>query len=288
MSYTVDDLALVWPVWKDGVAELRSTRILSFVHAVYIAYAYRKQAAPSELVGPRSFLRGLSVLTGRPVPWVLSNELLPTYAFGYLLVCQDPTDLVYTLLTALQPLPTFLFDLSDAIIRAFTMAAAVEAFRAHPSKGAAESFLGHFLVGLISVTGGGITYKWLKHQAFRYPGWDFSVVALGTAGYVYVTSSAAVLKLMQSYVAPFLIKRSPQDLLVTYLANDAVPKIRQVGRVFGVPPSLSAEEWKYVVAAWILVGFLLRPFVTALFSARTPSVPKIAEAAGEAETKKDK
>ncbi|KAJ3107763.1 hypothetical protein HDU97_003433 [Phlyctochytrium planicorne] len=276
MSFNVDDLALVWPMWKEGVTAMRSSQLLPLVHAVYIGYVYRKLAPKAE-----------------PVPWLLSNSYIPTYALGYILVCQDPTDVIFTLIDFLQPLTGLIFDLADAVIRGFALCSAVDYLRSSGHKGASTSYFGQILIGVITVTGGGITFKWLKYsrQAFRYPGWDFSILTLVTFIYVFVTGSSQLTKEALSFFEVLLIKDSPQDYLVKY-AYSFLPRIRELGLILGVPTKLTVDDWRFLVTAFVLVGFLLRPFIRSLFT----QVPIAVEGSGDltsptspsAESKKDK
>ncbi|KAJ3210956.1 hypothetical protein HDU67_004854 [Dinochytrium kinnereticum] len=291
MSFTMDDLAMAWPVWKEGVLSLRATRLMPFLHAIYIGYAYRKMAPPSELVGPRSFIRGLlsslmigmgggtlaAIISGQPVPWLLYNEYIPMYVLGYLLVCQDPTDLIYTVLDALDPLPGFIFNLVDAAIRGFGLCFAIDQFRSSGSPEASISFVGQLIIGVLTVTGGGTTWKWLKYhdQSFKYPGWDFSMLTACCATYIYATANATTAKLIDEYVATIMIPQSPQHLLLRYFWDDLMPRIKEIGAMFGVPLVLTTEDWKFLMTAFVLVGFLVRPIMNGLFTSAPASAPKV-------------
>ncbi|KAI8854626.1 hypothetical protein BC829DRAFT_379301 [Chytridium lagenaria] len=300
MSFTLDDLALAWPVWKDGVNALRASWLMSFIHAVYIGYAYRKMAPVSEQVGPRSFLRGLfstlligmgggtiaAIISGKPVGWLLYNDYLPTYILGYLLVNQDPTDAIYTLLNTLQPLTDLIFDLVDSIVRGFALAWSIDQFRNSDAPNAQTSFVGQFVIGVITITGGGITWKWLKGGAFMYPGWDFSVIMGLAATYIFNTATKECREVMEGYVNTVMIPMSPQEMFVGYVREVVVPKLKMAGGVLGVPGVLSGEDWRYLLSALLLAGFLMRPVVRWLAAERKVAGPVVVEK--ESETKKDK
>jgi hypothetical protein len=144
------------------------------------------------------------LLTGRPVPWILHSNLLPTYALGYFLTSfYEPTGLIFRILTFFPVLTEYLFDFSgksldssstfkshsnnplfvlfiqhtESIFRAYALFGAMDAYANGTGMSVTDkalvshNALGHILVGSLSITSGGILYKTFVDQgALGFPG----------------------------------------------------------------------------------------------------------------------
>ncbi|KAJ3417647.1 hypothetical protein HDV05_000104 [Chytridiales sp. JEL 0842] len=255
------DLLFAWPLWKDGVLALRGSFLLTFIHALYIAYIFRKLSPATFFERENSFIKGLSILSGRTVSWLLINELIPIYTAGYLIICQDPTDLIFPTLRFFSPLTETTFDFFDAVIRAFALGGFLDAFKAMSVRHE-KAYVGQVIAGVISISAGGIIWKWtsgVKGAAFKYPGWDFNVVILTTILYVFVSSNGGAVEWFQSTFKPVMFERSPQWYLLRWVEVVGVPMVGGYAKMLGVPEKLTRDDWKVVCAAVLLVGFYLRP-----------------------------
>jgi hypothetical protein len=195
------------------------------------------------------------------VPWLVSNELIPLYTLGYLVACHDPTDFFYSILRFFSPMTEYIFEFFDAIIRAYAMAGTLDYFQSLSPKHA-NAIIGQIIVGTISVTMGGILWKYtsgIPGAAFKYPGWDFSVVVAVTTLYVCVSRNGAGYQQLWAMFKPLMVERSPQALIIEYVEKVALPRVLDLAGLMGVPETLTLDDWKLVCTALLLVGFLVKP-----------------------------
>ncbi|KAJ3332628.1 hypothetical protein HDU76_013583 [Blyttiomyces sp. JEL0837] len=305
---------LAWPIWHDGVHALRANSLLlSFVHALYIAYSYRKNTPKALQTGKHAFTRGLiihlvtalgggttaAIITGRPVPWLLSNDLLPIYILGYFTMTLFPMDLLFVISRSISPVSELTFDLVDAIIRAYSMASTIDHFKS--TNGTVASYIKstssglnpstliwpQLVVGVVSVTMGGIYWKWFlagvvpgvvnesstavnSYPAFQYPGWDFNVIIVSTFTYIYGTGGYKTINAYWKEAKAF----QGSSLMLAYLVHavdffwaEVYPVVRRYATLLGVPVKMASGDWKVLCSLIILVGFWIRPRPVATASA---------------------
>ena len=120
-----------------------------------------------------------AILTARPVPILASNVILPIYLAGYVSVNYIPG--THGLLRRLGPVWDAIFACLDGAARAWSMCAGLDAFRVHPNYGhlSKDAVVGQFIVGVLSVTAGGIALKWSWGiKRWQVWNWDFGIVCL--------------------------------------------------------------------------------------------------------------
>ncbi|KAJ3146055.1 hypothetical protein HDU86_000554 [Geranomyces michiganensis] len=238
-----------WPLFHDGLHAFAATPLLAFLHAVGVAFSLKKSFPyPWDRL---PFLQGLlshllvalgggtivATLTARPVPILTSNLVLPLYTAGYLLVNYVPG--VYPLLRKLGVVWGAVFAALDGSSRAWAMCAGLDAFRSHANYGhlSKDAVVGQLVVGVLSVTAGGIALKWgWGYGRWTWPGWDFGVVCAVTAGYVaYGDVSHGLGSLLRIQLRPL------------------APYQKQIG----MRDELSHAEVRTVCAVLMTIGFLI-------------------------------
>ncbi|KND00153.1 uncharacterized protein SPPG_04494 [Spizellomyces punctatus DAOM BR117] len=257
------DLTYLWPVVHDAVHQFASSPLLPLIHAVGVAYHLRK-AFPPQKDEPflQGFLRHIlvalgggtlaAILTARPVPILLSNSLLPLYTLGHIAVFYTP--FVYTILRAIYFTFEPLWIVTDAFARSWALCYGLDGFRAHPTYGAVarEAIIGQLALGVVSVTAGGIMFKWFTGiKRYHYPGWNFSVVILATTFYVAFVNEE--------------------------LKAAAVEHIRPLsvyGKKVGVPEVLGSGDMRIICGLVMAVGFLLGEMVP-VSNSKTQLPPKV-------------
>ncbi|KAJ3156570.1 ADP-ribosylation factor protein 3 [Geranomyces variabilis] len=188
-------------------------------------------------------------LTARPVPILTSNLVLPLYIAGYLLVNYVPG--IYAFLRALGPVWNVAFAALDGSSRTWAMCAGLDAFRAHSGYGhlSKDAIIGQLIVGVLSVTAGGIALKWgWGFSRWKWPGWDFGVVCFVAAVYVaYSDATHGLGSLLRIQLRPF------------------APYQKEIG----MRDELSHAEVRTACAVLMTIGFLLGQWRAAPPAART-------------------
>ncbi|KAI8822863.1 uncharacterized protein EV422DRAFT_381522 [Fimicolochytrium jonesii] len=236
-------------ILHDGLHDFAPSWQLPVLHSIVVAYNMRKRFTKPEHTFIQKILAHLLValgggtlsalLTARPVPLFTSNTLLPLYLTGHLLIHYTP--FLFPLLTALSPLWEPLAAIIDAASRTWALTHGLDAFRAHVQYAhlSRDAIVGQFALGVVSVTAGGIIYKWSASPVGRYtwPGWDFGVVCFVTGVYVayWDSSTLGVGKAAGGWVGPW---------------------VREYGGVVGLPYSVTGAEMRTVCMALMAVGFL--------------------------------
>ncbi|KAJ3397423.1 hypothetical protein HDU92_007812 [Lobulomyces angularis] len=227
---------------------------LMFIHSLYVTYSFKKiaEAHPNSyaykilkrnnhfqllFVNIILALGGgtiVSILSGEPVSWIIKNETIPTYTIGYLLVNCIP--LVYPLLASMAPFSDIFFDcFVDGSMRAVIIGANVDKIRRNISPNA---YLAQFLLGILSVTGGGIIYN-ISFEDFKFSN-DIYVCAVSNLLYIFGADENLKKTFYQFNPAFF----------------DYVYK--NVGKPFGFTDKFIKDDAKALCAIIIVTGFLLR------------------------------
>ncbi|KAJ2998503.1 hypothetical protein HDV02_004511 [Globomyces sp. JEL0801] len=121
-----------------------------------------------------------SIITSNPMSLFLSPNQIPICIIGALLVEYTPVkDVLYLHAAQLEPF----FDLVDAISRGGALAKNINRFRNMEYNGliGRDSMAGQLIVGVISITAGGLSYRWiLCNQTMQIGSWIFNVMVLCT------------------------------------------------------------------------------------------------------------
>ncbi|KAI8907050.1 hypothetical protein DFJ77DRAFT_188047 [Powellomyces hirtus] len=254
-----------WPLLHDGLHAFAATPFLALLHSIGIAYSLRK-AFPQARNEP--FLKGLlshllvalgggtvaAFLTARPLPILTSNLVLPIYVSGYLLI--NHVCAIYCVLNAVSPLWDMAFAGLDGASRAWALCNGLDSFRAHVNYGhlSKDAVVGQFVLGVLSITAGGILFKWFNGiRRWQWPGWDFGVVCVITALYVAYGDST--------------------HGLGSHLRTQLKP-LAHVQKAIGMNDVLDHAEVRTLCAALMAAGFLAGQWIN-LASSMVASQPRI-------------
>ncbi|KAJ3090364.1 hypothetical protein HK102_003985 [Quaeritorhiza haematococci] len=232
-----------------SIISWRSSFTLLFLHALFVPFAFKKEANrdPKGVLatyfygGP--WLKGLivnlllaigggtiaAILQGRLVPWAANDITLPVYIGCYIALRHFPLDAIFRFMEALSPaLFIFLDCFVDALSRAFAMATVLKKQRS-----LSDSIIGELILGTLSVTGGGIVFQWVAVEPFRWPSLDVWIVFGACVARVALTTG---------------LRRF--SLLLDGIGNEpSVPL---------VPEPLKEEDATAISALIIICGFLSR------------------------------
>ncbi|KAI9090967.1 hypothetical protein DFS34DRAFT_653793 [Phlyctochytrium arcticum] len=252
------DFSHLYPLLHESVHALASSPWMYLLHSVSVAYTLRKTLGKT---AGEPALRGVfrhclvslggsslaAILTARPIPILLSNTTLPLYILGHVLIWHLP--LIYPFLSASSLLIDPLFLFLDGFVRAWALTANLNGFRNHPSYGthAQATLLGQVLLGIVSLTAGGLMWKWAGGmKRFEYPGWDFTVIGAVVGAYV-----LAVNEYEMGWGAGW-------DMQKRY------------GKLVGVPHRLSEGDMRVLAGLVMGLGFVIGRIVPLTLTSGTP------------------
>lgn len=269
------EFTYIWPLLHDSFHQFAASAYLPLLHSIGVAvrvyfghasyifflrFRCQYHLRKAFLIEKQPFLQSFfsfilvalggsfvaAVVTARPLPVLLNNSLLPIYTLGFLIVVYFP--LTYTLLRSISFVWEPVFLVIDSVCRAWALSYGLDAFRNHGVYGqiSRDAVVGQLIVGVLSVSAGGILYKWLLGiNRFEWPGWDFSVIIMATT--IYVSHSNGFFDAELHHLAAY-------------------------GRALGLPNRLSGGDVRVLLALAIAVGFLVGSYLPgSLHSA--PKVP---------------
>ncbi|KAI8911817.1 hypothetical protein EDD86DRAFT_203347 [Gorgonomyces haynaldii] len=226
-------------------SHLSSTYGYMLVHAVFNAFHVRKTSPPNAPTLRGVFCTiilayGGGILTNfilaRPQTLFFNPVAIPIYSLGYLLI--ENANGLYSFLLKNEDHLSWLFQLIDAMNRGAALPQFLFGFRNLQAKQfyGRDSIVGQFLLGTLSITGGGLTYVWIfRNNPYSHPGWSLYI------------SMLVVLVVISLLDANENQSKALGDMIV-YL-----------GQQLGLPTIFSVQELKLISFILLWTGFMFRP-----------------------------
>ncbi|KAJ3221180.1 hypothetical protein HK099_003711 [Clydaea vesicula] len=239
---------------KGALIFVENSWLLMFLHSIYVPYTFKKIAEAHPTSYAFRTLRNrnhfqlffvniilalgggtmVSFLSGEPVSWIVNNKIIPTYAIGYYLVHSVPA--VFQFLSSFAPFSDMILDcIVDGSMRAVIISANVDKIR---RKISTNAYVAQLLLGVLSVTGGGIIYN-VSFEDFKFSN-DVYICAISNI--FYIIGADENLKKIIYQICP---------IFFDYI-------YKTLGKPLGFSPKFLRDDAKALGAIIITTGFLLR------------------------------